>query len=78
MTCNCNARDCADVTDQRSAHTEITYDGRVRFASHYYGCKKMPKRIGALAHAIDSIVGTTKWVVPDAVLHPTPASDGAK
>jgi len=62
-----NPRVCAENwTDNPSAFTSISIDGKSKTVRHYHGCRgpKVPKEITELENKIDEIVNTAQWL-PD-------------
>ena len=65
-----DAESCEDATDSPSAITAIAFDDRSHRVNHYYACNKAPEALSALESAIDSIIGSNRWVAG-----PSPSSD---
>lgn len=54
---------CGDAsTDHPSVWTAIRFDGKTKRVDHYTGCSDAPAALDALEQAIDSIVGTRRWL----------------
>jgi hypothetical protein len=51
-----------DATDASSAITSYRKDGRDKKIAHYHGDEHAPDALTTLENAIDSIVGTERWI----------------
>lgn len=52
----------AAATDHPAVTTSIRIDGRSKRVAHYTGCADVPIALATLENAIDSIVGTGRWI----------------